>query len=78
MEIVKLFCCDYICTVIQLIKGTIQCISSIQTLWLLFIFPFCAATIRVWRSFLWKAQMHQQWLDKVHMSETVTVARCYQ
>ena len=36
-----------------------------------------AATIWGWWLFLWKARRHQQWLDKVHTSETVTDARHY-
>ena len=33
---------------------------------------FCAATIRGWHLFLWKTQRHQQRLDKVRTSDTVT------
>ena len=37
-----------------------------------------AATIQGWRLLLWKARRHQQQLDKVRTSETVTIARCCQ
>ena len=36
---------------------------------------FCAATTRGWCFFLWKAHRHQQRLDKVRTSDTVTVVR---
>ena len=34
-----------------------------------------AATIQKWHSFLWKVHRHQWWLDNVHTSDTVMIAR---